>query len=117
RRPAQEHPVRRRGAEEKAPGLFPGEAPGLRHALVGLRSRELTERSVVRLVAPDARGLGQHRILARFHPRVVRPPPAAVDDDLVADLDVAPVLGHPPPHALPVTSLGLRVLLPQRYPP
>src|SRR4030095_15170075 len=87
-RPAHQHSVRGRGAEQEAPGFLPREALGLGNALVGLTAHELPEASVVRLVPPDARALGQHRILARPDPRIVRTPPSAVHDHLVADLDV-----------------------------
>ena len=65
---------------------------GLRHALVRLHLRELREAAPVGLVAPDAGTRGEHRIVARHHLRVVGVPQAAVDDDLVADLDVRDVL-------------------------
>src|SRR5262249_24352772 len=104
-------------AEQEASGLFPRETRGLRHALVRLRACELAVAAVVRLVAPDARRLREHRILAALHPWIVRPPPARVHDDLVAGLDVRHVLAGGPHDAgavaaARVEALGLAGALP-----
>src|SRR6266566_4314986 len=108
--PAHEHPVRVRGAEQEAPGFFPGEAPGLGNALMGLAARELAEASVVGLVAPDACALGEHRVLARPDPWIVGAPPSAVHDDLVADLDVLHVASDGPDDSRAVAAPGVEVL-------
>ena len=108
--PAHQHPIRGRGAEEEAPRFFPGQPLGLRQALMRLGARELAVAAVVGLVAPDARALGEHGVLARAHPRIVRAPPAAVDDDLVADLDVPHVLAYRPHDAGAVAAAGVEVL-------
>src|SRR5207245_5778923 len=52
--PAHEHPVRGRGAEQEAPGFFPGEAPGLGNALMGLAARAMAGGSGLGLERPDA---------------------------------------------------------------
>src|SRR4029450_3549961 len=109
-RPAHEHAVRGGGAEQVASRLFPGEPLRLGHALVSLAARELAEASVVGLVAPDARALGEHWILARAHPGIVGTPPAAVHDHLVADLDVLHVLPECPHDAGAVAAAGVEVL-------
>ncbi len=110
RRPAHQHAVGGGGAEQEAARGLPGEARGLGDALVRLRPRELAVAAVVGLIAPDARGFGQHRVLAREHPRVVRAPPAAVHDDLVADLDVLDVLADRPHDARAVAAAGVEIL-------
>ena len=110
RRPPHQHPVRRRGAEQEAPRLLPGEALGLGQALVRLGAGELAVAAIVRLVAPDARALRQHRILAREHPGIVGAPPATVDDDLVTDRDVPHVLAHRPDDARAVAAARVEVL-------
>src|SRR4029453_3662308 len=58
-RPAHEHPVGGRGAQQEAAGFFPGEPLRLRHALMALAAGELGEASVVGLIAPDARALSE----------------------------------------------------------
>src|SRR5213079_3659197 len=54
--------------------------------------------------------LGEHRVTARAHPRVVGPPPAAVDDDLVADPHVLYVAAGGPDDAGAVAAAGVEVL-------
>src|SRR5262249_5119543 len=110
RRPAHEHAIRGRRAEQVAARFFPGEPLRLGHALVSLAARELAEAPVVGLVTPDARALGEHRVLARAHPRVVGAPPAAVHDHLIADLDVLHVLPECPHDAGAVAAAGVEVL-------
>src|SRR5437867_5744396 len=109
RRPPHEHPVRGGGAEEEASGLLPGQPRRLRHALVGLRARELGEAPVVGLITPDARALGEHRILARAHPGIVGTPRAAVPDDLGADLDVLHFAPDRPDDPRAVAATGVEV--------
>src|SRR5205814_5633461 len=107
--PAHQHAIRGRAAEEEAAGLFPAEPRGLRHALMRLRARELAVAAVVRLVAPDARRLREHRVLAALHPRIVGLPPAGVDDHFVPDLDVLHVLADGPHDPRAVAAAGVEV--------
>src|SRR5207247_1806675 len=109
-RPAREHPVGRGRAEEEAARFLPGQPFRLRHALMSLSAGELAVAAVVGLVPPDARRLGEHRVTARAHPRVVGPPPAAVDDDLVADPHVLYVAAGGPDDAGAVAAAGVAVL-------
>src|SRR5262249_40058341 len=82
----------------------------LGQALVRLRAGELAVAAVVRLVSPDARALGQHRILAGEDPWIIRPPPSAVDDDLITHLDVLDVLADRPDDAGAVAAARVKVL-------
>ena len=61
-RPAHQHAIGRGGAEQIASGFFPGEPLGLGNALMRLGPRELAVAAVVRLIAPDPRAFGEHRI-------------------------------------------------------
>ena len=110
RLPAHQHAVGGGGAEQEAARRLPRETLRLGDALVRLGAGELAVAAVVRLVAPDAGGLGEHRILAGQHPRVVGSPPPAVHDDLVADLDVLDVLADCPHDAGAVAAAGVEVL-------
>src|SRR5262249_21637349 len=102
--------VRGGGAEEEAARGFPREPSRLRDALMPLGPGELTIAAVVGLIAPDACALRQHGILAREHPRIIGPPPAAVDDDLVAHLHVRDVLARGPYDARAVAAARVEVL-------
>src|SRR5213076_142608 len=97
-------------AEEEAARFLPGQPFRLRHALMSLSAGELAVAAVVGLVPPDARRLGEHRVTARAHPRVVGPPPVAVDDDLVADPHVLYVAAGGPDDAGAVAAAGVEVL-------
>ena len=93
--PAEQHPLRGRADEGGRRGRLPGQMIGLREHLVLLGDGELPERAVVVVVvvAPDAGRGGDHRVFAGHDPRVVVPPPAGMDDHLVADrhaLDTLP---------------------------
>src|SRR2546428_5562704 len=109
-RPAHEHPVGRRGAEQKAARFLPGQALRLCNALMGLAAGELAEASVVGLVAPDARALGEHRVLARAHPGVVGAPPATVHDHFITDPDAFHVPPDGPDDSRAVAAAGVKVL-------
>jgi len=109
-RPAHEHPVRRGSAEEEAARRLPGQALRLRNTLMGLAAGKLAVAAIVGLIAPDARRFGEHRVPARAHPRVVGSPPAAVDDDLVADPRVLDVAADGPDDAGAVAAAGVEVL-------
>src|SRR5207245_5358768 len=63
----------------------------LGQTLVGLHARELREAAPVGLVAPDAEARAEHRIAACQYDGIIALPGAAVDDDVVTDLDVADV--------------------------
>src|SRR3989475_4691974 len=77
---------------------------------MGLAAGELAEASVVGLVAPDARALGEHRVLARAHPGVVRAPPATVHDHFVTDPDARHVPPDGPDDSRAVAAAGVEVL-------
>src|SRR5262249_8872009 len=109
-RPAHQHPVRGGGAEEEAARGLPGESFGLGDALMPLGTGELTVAAVVGLIAPDACALGAHGILAGTPPRTIGPPPAAVDDDLVAHLHVLHVLARGPYDAGAVAAARVKIL-------
>ena len=53
----------------------------------------------------------EHRVLARDDPRVIGVPRAAVDDDLVTDLDVLDVLAGGPDDAARVAAADVEGLL------
>src|ERR1700730_3626010 len=75
-----------------------------------LGAGELAVAAVVGLVAPDPRALGQHGVLAGQHPGVIGPPPAAVYDNLVADLDVLHVPAERPHDAGAVAAARVEIL-------
>src|SRR3989441_12076269 len=77
---------------------------------MGLAAGELAVAAVVGLIPPDASALREHRVLARAHPWIVGPPPAAVDDHLVADLDVLHLAAHSPDAARAVAPAGVEIL-------
>src|SRR5437773_626044 len=77
---------------------------------MGLAAGELAVAAIVGLIAPDARALGEHRVLARAHPWVVGSPPAAVDDHRVADRDVRHVTTDGPDDARAVAAAGVEIL-------
>src|SRR3989441_10090606 len=77
---------------------------------MGLAAGELAVAAVVGLIPPDASALREHRVLARTHPWIVGPPPAAGDDHLVADLDVLHVAAHGPDDARAVAPAGVENL-------
>src|SRR5207249_9444267 len=91
RRPGHEHAIGRRADQHVGGRGLPGEVLRLRQALVLLHAGELGEAPPVGLVAPDPEARAEHRIPARPHDRVVGGPRAAVDDDVVAHVDVADV--------------------------
>src|SRR5712691_3534551 len=74
-----------------------------------LGAGELAVAAVVGLVPPDPRALGEHGVLAGEHPGVIGPPPAAVNDDLVADLDVLDVFAGGPHDARAIAAAGVEV--------
>src|SRR5712691_10013926 len=79
-----------------------------------LGAGELAVAAVVGLVAPDPRALGEHGVFAGEDPGVIGPPPAAVYDDLVADLDVLYVLAGGPHDTRAVAAARVEILgLPQ----
>src|ERR1700730_7838790 len=75
-----------------------------------LGAGELAVAAVVGLVTPDPRALGEHGVLAGEHPGVIGPPPPAVNDDLVADLDVLHVLARGPHDTRAVAAARVEVL-------
>src|SRR3989442_15167644 len=77
---------------------------------MGRAAGELAEASVVGLVAPDPRALGEHRILARAHPGVVGAPPATVHDHFVTDPDVLHVPPDGPDDSRAVAAAGVEIL-------
>jgi hypothetical protein len=109
--PAVEHAIGGRTDKHVRRGLFPGETRRLGHALMILDLGELREAAPVRLVAPDLLGRGEHRILAGEHPRIVGLPHAAVNDDVVTDLDVLDVLASGPHDAARVGASDVKRLL------
>ena len=82
---AEQHAIG--GGERQRVGgaLLPGQMLRPRHQLAVLHAAELRERTVGRLVAPDALRSGEHRIAAVAF-LVVAVVLVAVDDHLVADL-------------------------------
>ncbi len=82
---AEQHAVGGGERQRVAGRLFPGEMRRLQHQLPRLHAAELRERTVRRLVTPNALRRRQQRIaaVAVFVVAVVL---IAVDDDLVADL-------------------------------
>ncbi len=79
-------------------------------ALVRLRTGELAVAAVVGLVAPDTGRRRQHGVFASEHPRIVRLPPAAVDDDFVADRDLGDLVTNGPDDARAVAAAGVKIL-------
>jgi hypothetical protein len=100
-RPAVQHPVGGRADQHVRRGLLPGQVRRLGQALVVLHLGVLREAAPVGLVAPDDLRRREHRVLAG-DPRIVAVPHAAVDDDLVADLDV--LTADPTAHTTPDAS-------------
>ena len=111
RRPAHQHAIGRRRAEEIGGRRFPGQPRRLGNALMRLRAGELAIAAVVGLVAPDAGAFRQHRVAPRQHPGIVRLPPAAVDHHLVARLDRFHVLADRPDDPGAVAAAGVEVFL------
>ncbi len=85
RRVAEQHAISRGQCKRVAGGFFPGQMRRLRHQLARLHAAEFRERTVRRLVAPDALRWRQQRIAAIAF-LVVAVVLIAVDDDFVADL-------------------------------
>src|SRR5208337_3360717 len=81
---AEQHAVGRRQGERVAGALFPSEMQRPRHELAVLNAGELCERSVWRLVTPNALGGREHRVPAVAF-LVVAIVLVAVHHDLVAD--------------------------------
>ena len=99
---AEQHAVGGGERERVAGRLLPGEVRRLRHELARLHAAELRERSVRRLVAPDALRGRQQRVAA-VAILVVTVVLIAVDDDLVAHLPAADL-----PAAGPNDAGGIR---------
>ena len=117
-RPAGEHPVGGGADEHVGGGRGPGEVGRLGEHLVGLDPGELGERPPIRLVAPDPVARGGDRVATRLDPGVLDVPDAAVDDHLVADLDVLDALADLPDDpggvaAADVEGLGLAGAVPR----
>ena len=84
RRMAEQHAIGGGQRQRVAGGFFPGQMRRLAHELTRLHAAELRERTVRRLVAPDALRRRQQRIAAvTFF--VVAVVLIAMDDDFVAD--------------------------------
>src|SRR3989449_11779551 len=73
------------------------------------RSTLFPSTPLFRSVPPDASALREHRVLARAPPWIVGPPPAAVDDHLVADLDVLHVAADGPDDARAIAPASVEL--------
>src|ERR1051326_7687754 len=95
-RMTEQHAIGGRERKGVAGRLFPGEVPRLLHQLARLNPTELRERTVRRLVTPDALG-GREQRIAAVALLVVPVVLVAMDDDLVAYFP-APHLAADRPH-------------------
>ena len=95
---AEEHAVGG-GQRQRVAGRFlPSQVLGADHQLLRLDARELGERPVGRLIAPDPLARGIHRIAA-VALLIVAIVLVAVDHDLVADFPVLHLVAHGPDDA------------------
>src|SRR5258707_9803441 len=85
RRMAEQYAIGGGEGRRVAGGFFPAQMRGLGHQLPRLHPAELRERTVRRLVAPDALR-GREQRVAAIAVLIVAVILIAVDDDLVADL-------------------------------
>ena len=102
-RMAEQHAIGGCQSEGIAGRFFPSEMFGARHQLARLHTAKLRERSVGRLITPDALAGGKHRIAA-IALLVVAVILIAVNDDLVADFPAFHLAAHRPDNARGVRS-------------
>ena len=111
RRPAVQHAIRGRADEHVRRGLFPRQVRRLRHALVVLHLACTARSCPSSTRSPRSAGVGANiGSLPATHARIVGVPHAAVDDDVVADLDVRDVLADRPHDAARVAAADVEVL-------